>query len=190
MENGEWNFVVNVELIFMKFLSFTIVAAPPSVFGNVALMFRFCFRETMSAVAGGNEKKIIVFFGIQSRQNRVSEFKRIAGVYYNRLRKGIKLQADPTVQFLKREKKRHNKIYYKDLEIDSPYNTYKYKGLPPGPINNPGKDAVLAALYPEENDYLFFVASGDGGHRFAKTKSEHERNVAKYRRWRSNNRKR
>ena len=143
------------------------------------------------ALLGMTKHQILTMASIiDGESNRVSEFKRIAGVYYNRLRKGIKLQADPTVQFLKREKKRHNKIYYKDLEIDSPYNTYKYKGLPPGPINNPGKDAVLAALYPEENDYLFFVASGDGGHRFAKTKSEHERNVAKYRRWRSNNRKR
>ncbi|NOX18364.1 MAG: endolytic transglycosylase MltG [Chlorobi bacterium] len=143
------------------------------------------------ALLGMTKHQILTMASIiDGESNRVSEFKRIAGVYYNRLRKGIKLQADPTVQYLIREKKRHNKIYFKDLEIDSPYNTYKFKGLPPGPINNPGKDAVLAALYPEENDFLFFVASGDGGHRFAKTKSEHQRNVAKYRRWRSNNRKR
>ena len=73
----------------------------------------------------------------------------------------------------------------KDLEIDSPYNTYKYKGLPPTPINNPGKNAVLAAIFPEKTDYIFFVADGTGGHKFAKKLSEHNRNVSAYRRWRS-----
>ncbi len=121
---------------------------------------------------------------IDGESNIVSEFKTISGVYHNRLNKGIRLQADPTVQYLKRHKRRYNKIYYKDLEIDSPFNTYKYSGLPPAPINNPGKDAVLAALYPEEHDYYYFVASGKGNHVFAKTLKEHNRNVRQYRLWR------
>ena len=125
---------------------------------------------------------------VDGESNKVSEFRRIAGVYYNRIKKRIKLQADPTIQYLIRNKRKYNKIYYKYLEIDSPYNTYKNYGLPPTPINNPGRDAVLAALYPEKHSLLFFVADGTGGHVFSKTSREHKRNVAKYRRWRRNNR--
>lgn len=122
---------------------------------------------------------------IEGETNIFDEFKKISGVYHNRLNKGIALQADPTVQYLIRHRKRYNRILYKDLEIDSPYNTYKYAGLPPGPINNPGKEAVLAALFPEQHSYYYFVADGTGGHVFAKTLSEHNRNVANYRRWRA-----
>ncbi len=122
---------------------------------------------------------------IDGESNLVSEFKTIAGVYYNRLRIGMPLQADPTVQYLIRDKHK-NRIFKKDLQIDSKFNTYKYYGLPPGPINNPGKDAIMAALYPEKNNYLFFVANGKGGHVFSKTINEHELNVSRYRQWRKN----
>jgi len=118
---------------------------------------------------------------IEGESNIIEEFKKISGVYHNRLKRRMKLQADPTIQFLIRHRKKYNKIYYKDLEIDSPYNTYKYYGLPPGPINNPGKDAILAALYPEIHNYYYFVADGNGGHVFARTLSEHQRNVRTYR---------
>lgn len=122
---------------------------------------------------------------IDGESNLVSEFKTIAGVYYNRLKKGMPLQADPTVQYLIRDKHK-NRIFKKDLLIDSKFNTYKYYGLPPGPINNPGKDAIMAALYPEKNNFLYFVATGNGGHAFSKTNSEHELNVSRYRQWRRN----
>ena len=122
---------------------------------------------------------------IDGESNKSSEYKRISGVYYNRLKRGMRLQADPTVQYLKRERRSKNKVYYKDLEIDSPYNTYKYAGLPPGPINNPGEEAVLAAIFPEKHGFLFFVADGTGGHKFAKTSSEHQKNVIAYRKWRN-----
>lgn len=123
---------------------------------------------------------------IDGESNVVSEFRRIAGVYYNRLKRGMLLQADPTIQYIVRHKrKKVNKIYYKDLEIDSPFNTYKYPGLPPAPINNPGKDAIRAALYPEEHDYYYFVADGNGGHVFSRTHSQHLRNVRRYRAWRN-----
>ena len=122
---------------------------------------------------------------IDGETNIKSEFKTISGVYHNRLKIGMALQADPTVQYLVR-KKNQKKVYYKDLEIDSPFNTYLYPGLPPAPINNPGKGAILAALYPEEHKYLYFVADGTGGHHFAKSFNEHTRNVQKYREWRRN----
>lgn len=120
---------------------------------------------------------------IDGESNLVAEFKTISGVYHNRLKRGMALQADPTVQYLIRDK-RKNRVLKKDLLINSKFNTYKYTGLPPAPINNPGKDAIIAALYPEKNNYLFFVADGNGGHSFSRTLNEHEQNVSKYRRWR------
>ena len=119
---------------------------------------------------------------IDGESNVFSEFATISGVYHNRLRKGMALQADPTVAYLIRYRK-NKKITRKDLEIDSKYNTYKYPGLPPGPINNPGKQALMAALYPEKNNFLYFVANGNGTHSFASTYEQHAENVSKYRRW-------
>ena len=95
----------------------------------------------------------------------------MASVFYNRIKKKMTLSSDATVNFLYDYKKR--RMYYKDLEIDSPYNTYKYKGLPPGPISNPSVVSVEAAYNPADTDYLFFVATGDGGHFFSKTYKEH-----------------
>lgn len=100
-----------------------------------------------------------------------SERVLVSSVYHNRLRRGWRLQADPTIQFLLKGKPR--RLTYRDLEIDSPYNTYRYSGLPPGPINNPGRRSILAALYPAPTDYLYFVATGDGGHHFSRTQREH-----------------
>lgn len=121
---------------------------------------------------------------IDGESNKVSEFRTIAGVYYNRLRIRMPLQADPTIQYLKRETDKKNKILFRDLQINSPFNTYKYYGLPPAPINNPGKDAIMAALYPEKNNFLYFVADGSGGHVFSSSSLQHQRNVAAYRSWR------
>lgn len=118
---------------------------------------------------------------IKGETNQVDEMPRISGVYHNRLRKGMKLQADPTVQYLM--KNGWKRLTYQDLTIDSPYNTYRYYGLPPAPINNPGANAIMAALYPEKHDYFFFVADGKGRHKFAKNYSEHLRNVREYRKW-------
>lgn len=95
----------------------------------------------------------------------------ISAVYHNRLKKGMRLQADPTIQYLIPDGPR--RLYSEDLRIDSPYNTYRHKGLPPGPINNPGWPSILSALYPAEVNYLYFVARGDGYHIFSKTNREH-----------------
>ncbi len=100
-----------------------------------------------------------------------SERVLVSSVFHNRLKRGWRLQADPTIQFLLKDGPR--RLTYRDLEIDSPYNTYKYAGLPPGPINNPGKQSILAAIFPAQTRYLYFVASGDGGHRFSRTLKEH-----------------
>jgi len=116
---------------------------------------------------------------IKGETDKEEEMPRIAGVYHNRLRIGMKLQADPTIQYILPGGWR--RLTFKDLELNSPYNTYKYSGLPPGPINSPGKAAILAALYPEKNSYLYFVADGNGSHLFSKTLREHNNNVKKYR---------
>lgn len=102
-----------------------------------------------------------------------SERTIISAVYHNRLRKGILLQADPTIQFIIPDGPR--RLLKADLQIDSPYNTYKYPGLPPGPINNPGKKSIEAALAPAEVPYLYFVARGDGSHVFSASYSQHRR---------------
>lgn len=115
-----------------------------------------------------------------------SERATIAGVYYNRLRKRMRLEADPTVQFMIGNGPR--RVYYSDLRKDSPYNTYLHTGLPPGPINSPGKASILAALYPAKHNYLYFVANGTGGHWFSSSYADHSRYVRKYRRQRAQNR--
>lgn len=107
----------------------------------------------------------------------------IAGLYYNRLRRRMKLEADPTIQYIIPDGPR--RLLFEDLKIDSPYNTYRNYGMPPGPINNPGRKSILAALYPAQHNYLYFVADGTGGHRFARTYEEHLRNVRAYRRART-----
>jgi UPF0755 protein len=110
------------------------------------------------------------------------ERPRVAGVYANRLRIGMPLQADPTVQYLLPDGPR--RLLYRDLAIESPYNTYRHAGLPPGPVNSPGIASIRAALRPERHSYLYFVADGSGGHRFSRTAAEHALAVAAYRRMR------
>jgi UPF0755 protein len=107
----------------------------------------------------------------------------ISGVYHNRLRKKMRLQADPTIQFMIENGPR--RVLYSDLKLDHPYNTYRNHGLPPGPVNNPGKASILAALYPASHNYLFFVANGQGGHWFAANYDDHLRYVRKLRRYRA-----
>jgi len=108
---------------------------------------------------------------------------KISGVYHNRLKKRMKLQADPTIQYFIENGPR--RVKYSDLRIDHPYNTYRRAGLPPGPVNNPGRASILAALNPERHNYLYFVANGKGGHWFSTSYAEHLRYVRRYRRARA-----
>ncbi len=131
-----------------------------------------------------NKKQLLTLASIIEKETGIgSERADVAAVFLNRLQKGMKLQTDPTVIYALTRGKRDlgRPLYRKDLTVESPYNTYKYYGLPPGPICNPGREAIFAAVNPSGADYLYFVASGEGGHRFAKTLSEHNDNVAQYR---------
>ncbi len=121
---------------------------------------------------------------------KVDERPRVAGVYLNRIRKGMPLQADPTVIYaIKKYSGNYDtiikRVLYKDLELDSPYNTYKYAGIPPGPITMPDISAIDAVLNPEKHDYLYFVANVEnfGYHMFAKSLAQHNRNKEQYIRW-------
>lgn len=120
---------------------------------------------------------------VERETPKAEERPLVAGVFYNRLRKEIPLQCDATIQYALLLKGRpEGDVKHNDLHVDSPYNTYEHRGLPPGPIANPGEASLKAALAPEATDYLYFVANDHGGHFFSKTLQEHNRNVAKLRR--------
>ena len=104
----------------------------------------------------------------------------IAAVYWNRLRRGMLLQADPTVQYALPQYQA--RLLYKHLAVRSPYNTYRYRGLPPGPIAGPGEASIVATLFPADVKFLYFVAYPDGHHEFRETSAEHERAVIAARR--------
>jgi len=125
-------------------------------------------------------EEIIILASIVEKEAQISlEKPIIAAVFHNRLEKGMRLRADPTVKYALGNFQ--ERLTYEDLTVSSPYNTYLHYGLPPGPICNPGKDSIYAVLYPDEVDYFYFVAKGDGTHKFSDTYEEHLEAVRKYR---------
>ena len=128
----------------------------------------------------GSPLEIVTLASLVEAETSIDEERAlIAGVFVNRLRRGMLLQCDPTVVYaLKRRNEWRGRLLRVHWELDDPYNTYRYPGLPPGPINCPGRAAIAAALTPEATPYLFFVARPGGGHTFSRTLSEHNRAVA------------
>jgi UPF0755 protein len=119
---------------------------------------------------------------VEKETGKAAERPMIAGVYCNRLRIGMKLDADPTVIYpVTKGKPLGRRILRSELNSDSPYNTYRHAALPPGPIANPGKASIAAVLHPAKTKAIYFVADGTGGHVFADTLAEHNANVAKWR---------
>jgi UPF0755 protein len=115
---------------------------------------------------------------IEEEATEKADRDRIASVFYNRIKTGMPLQTDPTVLYAKG--KHQERVLYEDLKVDSPYNTYKHQGLPPGPIANAGVTSIEAALNPEKTDFLYFLATADGDVIFTKTLDEHNKAKAKY----------
>ena len=152
----------------------------------VAIMVHRFQQEAKAIGLHDDVHTIVTMASIVEKETAVPEERpTVAGVYYNRLQRHMGLAADPTVVYAALLGHRYRgTIYQSDLQADSPYNTYKYAGLPPGPIANPGVASLKAAMYPAKTDYLFFVADGNGSghHRFSSTYEEHEKNVLAYRR--------
>ncbi|MBN1222939.1 MAG: endolytic transglycosylase MltG [Candidatus Aminicenantes bacterium] len=118
---------------------------------------------------------------IEKETSVAAERSLVSAVFHNRLKRGMKLDCDPTIIYvLKQEGRFKDRLRSKDLQLDSPYNTYLYSGLPPGPIANPGKESLWAALNPAKVDYLYFVSKNDGSHHFSPTFREHQNAVLKY----------
>ena len=131
-----------------------------------------------------NKKEAIILASIVEKETGLREERGlVASVFTNRLNNNWRLQSDPTVIYTLTNKYGNmmgKKLYKKDLEIETPYNTYKIKGLPVGAIANPGVESIRAVLHPVKSDYFYFVADGTGGHKFATTLEEHEKNRAKW----------
>ncbi|WP_324026795.1 endolytic transglycosylase MltG [Maribacter sp. BPC-D8] len=148
-------------------------------------------RKEKASALGLKPNEVIALASIVHKETaKVDERPTVAGVYLNRLRKGMLLQADPTVIYaIKKETGNFDtvikRVLYKDLEMDSPYNTYKYAGLPPGPIAMPDITAIDAVLNPKKHNYYYFVANVEkfGYHMFAENLTQHNRNKAQYIRW-------
>ena len=122
---------------------------------------------------------------VEKETGKDDERPRVAAVFYNRIKKGMALQSDPTIIYgiTQGKSKLDRALTGTDLKLDSPYNSYTNTGLPPGPIANPGIAALKAVLHPMKTKELYFVADGTGGHAFAETLEQHQKNVAKWRKF-------
>jgi UPF0755 protein len=150
----------------------------------IAAMVKRFHQEAHQIGLTNDVHRIVTMASIVEKETAVPEERPlVAGVFYNRLAQHMALDTDPTVIYAALLANRYRgTIYASDLKYSSPYNTYRKQGLPPGPIANPGKDSLLAAMHPTHTDYLYFVSDNQGHHRFSKSLEEHQRNVAEYRR--------
>jgi len=136
-----------------------------------------------SPEAPNDVERTVIMASIVEKETAVAEERpMVASVYYNRLNKGIALDADPSIIYAELLAGTYQgALHHADMQFHSPYNTYRNAGLPPGPIGNPGRSALEAAMHPAQSDYYYFVADAQGHHRFARTMEEHNKNVVAYR---------
>ena len=169
--------------LFPDTYQFTRIDSPHDI--AAAMVRRFRQEAQKTGLPGKSDMhRIVTMASIVEKETAAPEERPlVASVYYNRLNRNMLLGADPTVVYAALLEGRYRgTIYQSDLQFDSPYNTYKYPGLPPGPIANPGRASLEAAMHPAQSDFLYFVSDNNGHHRFATTSEEHSRNVAAYRR--------
>jgi UPF0755 protein len=196
LDNESWQIVYNEEFlesldidapslegyIYPDTYKFSKGARPETIFTIMVQRMKENFDESLRKRAdelGMSENEVLTLASIIEREAIYDiERPKISAVYHNRLKKNMRLQADPTVLY--GVKKRWKRIRYKDLKRETPYNTYRFKGLPPGPIASPGIKSIRAALYPSDDDYLYFVAKNDGWHHFSKTNAEHTKAVVQF----------
>jgi peptidoglycan lytic transglycosylase G len=138
----------------------------------------------LNAGVNSDVPRVVTMASIVEKETAAPEERPlVAGVYYNRLAQKMALDADPSVIYAELLASTYQgSLHHADLAVNSPYNTYRFPGLPPGPISNPGRSALEAALHPDNTKFLYFVSGGNGHHRFARSLEEHNRNVAAYRR--------
>ncbi len=162
-------------------------ASPRTIVETMVARFRTVVGDgyaERAAAAGLSLHEAVTLASIVEKETSLPEERgRIAMVFHNRLERKMRLQSDPTVRYaIERSGGSVGRLTYADLEFDSPWNTYAVRGLPPGPIANPGVECLFAAVEPEEGELLYFVAAPEGGHRFSKDLDSHNRAVAEWRR--------
>jgi UPF0755 protein len=142
------------------------------------------FRQVATSIGLNSDvHQAVTMASIVEKETAVPEERpAVAGVYYNRLSKRMALDADPSVIYAELLAGTYQgALHHADMSVNSPYNTYRFPGLPPGPIANPGKSSLEAAMHPRVSNYLYFVSDGNGHHRFASSLEEHNRNVIAFR---------
>ncbi len=144
-------------------------------------VFNDSLKKRASEIGMSVNEVVILASIIETEAGRKEERPLVSSVFHRRLKRGRPLEANPTIQYALGNKRR---VLLEDLDIDSPYNTYTNPGLPPAPIASPGRESIIAALYPADTKYLYFMANGKGGHVFSKTLKEHNRAVSQYKRFR------
>jgi UPF0755 protein len=143
------------------------------------------FRQVATTIGLTTDvDQTVIMASIVEKETAVQEERpMVASVYYNRLTKRMALDADPSVIYAKLLAGTYlGALHHADMQINSPYNTYRFPGLPPGPIGNPGRSSLEAAMHPAHTEYLYFVSDGGGHHRFARSLADHNRNVSAFRR--------
>jgi UPF0755 protein len=152
---------------------------------DMVSQFKTVFSEIWQKRAhelGLTIREVVILASLIEKETPLPEERRlVSAVFHNRLKMGMKLDCDPTIVYvLKLENRFEGRLHSKDMKLDSLYNTYLYRGLPPGPICNPSRESLLAALYPSPVNYLYFVSRNDGSHEFSRTFQEHQIAVRKY----------
>lgn len=178
---------VNLEgYLFPETYDFAVRTPAAEVVGRMVAQFESVFTDAWRRRArelGLSVRQVTILASlIEKETSRPEEKKLVSAVFHNRLQIHMKLDCDPTIIYaLKLAGGFEGRLRSRDLKLESPYNTYLHAGLPPGPISNPGRDSLEAALYPADEDYLYFVSRNDGTHQFSRTLREHQIAVSQYR---------